>query len=206
MKRGMIFKIGAVTLSLAIILVGSFGAIGTGAWFSDVEASTGNVLTAGTLDLTVDGSNNNAVKFTVNPFVPGNQPTATYLLKNEGDITGYLDLHSIKVIDFENGIIEPESSAGDITPDVGELSGIVGITIYNDVDKDGYFSTGDVKIYDGMINGLASDYDTNIAIAAGETVKLNVVINWWTTENDNLAQSDSTTIDMGFELGQTAAQ
>lgn len=209
-KNKRLLKVFSIVFALALIITATgyamSGSLDTGAWLSDNESSTGNTLTAGKLDLTVDGVNTNVVKFNVNPFVPGNQPNVTYQLKNEGNITGYLDLQSVTFVDYENDLIDPETEAGDITTDVGELSGIVGIRIMNDINGDGWLQTGDTIIYDGPISGLASAYDSNITIPAGGTLHLNVLINWWSTANDNLAQTDSTVIGMTFELAQTTAQ
>ncbi|OQB06339.1 MAG: Camelysin metallo-endopeptidase [bacterium ADurb.Bin212] len=187
---------------LVIAVVGAIATSATGAYFSDSETSTGNTFSAGSLDLNVDGGNTNVVKFNVTNMRPGNQPTAQYTLANVGTINGYLDLANITVTDLENGITEPESSAGDITDPQGELSSVLGLTVYWDNDGDGYYSVGDVKIYDSMANGIASSYDTNKLVTAGSNVKMMVVVNWWNTPNDNLAQTDSMQLDFTFNLSQ----
>lgn len=200
------FGISGGVLVIILILTMMLGTMGTGAWFSDQETSNGNSLTAGILDLTIDGGDTNVVKFTVNPFVPGDQPNRTFELKNEGNIPGYLDIESIVVTDHENGRKEPEIEAGDSTPNIGELSSIVSIRLMHDKNGDGWLQTGDVIIYDGKIKNIGSNYDSNILIGPGETVYINILINWHSTTEDNTAQSDSTDIDFSFELGQKTSQ
>jgi predicted ribosomally synthesized peptide with SipW-like signal peptide len=177
---------------------------GTYAYFSDTEKSSGNVFTAGTLDLQIDGGDTNVIKFTVNNFRPGNQPIGTYALKNAGSIDGYLDLFGINVTDNENGRTEPEIEAGDTTDDVGELSSLIGLTMFIDQDGNGWYGTGDVYIFNGIMHDIASGYNLNLPIPAGSTKYITIQINWWSTANDNLAQSDSVVLDIGFRLDQTA--
>lgn len=198
----MKIKIFASVLVICIALGVILGA--TSAYFSDTETSTGNTFTAGTLDLKIDGLDTNVVKFTQTNMYPDNQPTGSYLLKNAGTLGGYLNITGISFNNLENGILEPEAAAGDTSADVGELGSLLGLSLYFDNDKDGYFSTGDVRIYDGMINNLPASITLNKQLAAGSDVKIMAVVNWWTTPNDNLAQSDSVAVDFTFSLTQKA--
>lgn len=194
---------------VVVVAVAAVATSATGAYFSDTETSTGNSFTAGTLDLNVDGQNTNVVKFNLTDVRPGNQPTATYTLANAGSINGYLDLENISIVDTENSCTEPEVQAGDLTctdPGAGELSSVLGLTMYWDNDGDGYYSVGDVYVYNGMANAVAGNYDANKLVNAGSSAKLRVVLNWWSTPNDNLAQNDTMQLNMTFELGQTTAQ
>lgn len=200
-------RIAMSLMTIAAVVTLSVGA--TGAYFSDTETSVGNTFAAGTLDLNVDGGNTNVVKFNVSNMAPDAQPTGSWTLANVGSIGGYLDLENILVSNAENGCNEPETSAGDVTcatpgAGLGELQNVVNLRLYNDVDKDGYWSTGDVMIYDGLTGGIASSYNQNIYIPAGGSVRINAVFDWWATPSDNLAQGDSMTLDMTFELAQKA--
>jgi len=76
-----------------ILLV--IGLVGAGTWavFSDTESSTGNTFTAGTIDIALDGENNDGAAygttyFNVTNMAPGDTETA-YI---EIDNTGTLDL------------------------------------------------------------------------------------------------------------------
>ncbi len=196
-------------LITAVVVTVAFGA--TQAYFFDTETSTGNTFTAGTLDLDVDGNNGtNTVKFTVTNLVPGNQPVYTWHLNNVGSINGYLDIHNIAVSSNENTCIEPETSAGDATctgPGSGELAGILGLDMFIDYNCDGLYTAGDNYIYSGgYSSGIAADYDQNELITAGGSKCVTAQFNWLSTANDNLAMGDDMTMDMTFELGQTAGQ
>ncbi len=200
-----------ILLSLLTIgLVVSATAGATRANFSDTETSTGNTFTAGTLDLNADGNNGvNDLKFTVTGLVPGNQPIYTWHLNNVGSIPGYLDLASLVITSDENTCTDPE--VGDITcadPGAGELAQALGLDMIFDADCDGWFDAEDTKFYSGNASGVASSYELNKLIPAGGSVCLTTQFNWWSNRfiDDDLAQGDDLTMDMIFELGQTAAQ
>jgi spore coat-associated protein N len=209
-------KIKRILASILVvgILASGIGA-GVYALFSDTETSNGNLFTAGTLDLTVNGLNGaNAQIFNVANMKPGNQPTGHWNLQNIGSLAGTLSISSITVTNNENGITEPETEAGDVTASVGELGAVVSIDIYIDADKDGYYSVGDTHLYQGTINGLPSTLAIG-ALGAGATTRINAVVNWWSNSppydgvtpyhiaDDNLAQGDSCTIDFTFSLVQS---
>jgi predicted ribosomally synthesized peptide with SipW-like signal peptide len=176
---------------------------GTYAYFSDTEKSSGNVFTAGSLDLKLDGGDVNVVKFNVANMRPGNQPKGTFNLTNAGSITGYLDLVNINVTDFENVRIEPEIEAGDTSDDVGELSSVVNLRLFVDYGKDGWISAGDKVFFDGKVNTLPSSFDLNETINAGESLHIVALFDWWSTAIDDQAQTDSFVLDIGFKLSQT---
>jgi predicted ribosomally synthesized peptide with SipW-like signal peptide len=200
-------KLMPLAASIALILMASlFASVGTLAVLSDTETSNGNTFTAASLDLNVDGGDINVVKFTVGNMVPGNQPKAMFTLTNVGTITGYLDLENIVVKDYENLRIEPEISAGDTTDGVGELSSVVGCYLFIDYGGDGWFSTGDIVIYNAMTNALPGNFELDEPINAGSTTYITAIFNWWSTPNDNQAMTDSFTLDIAFELAQTAGQ
>ena len=187
---------------VAITLMSSALGIGTYAAFSDTETSVGNSFTAGTLDLKINGDDTNYVAFDVENIRPGNQPKKSMELSNAGSISGYLDIKSAVVTDNENTLIEPEAEAGDTTADQGELSSVVNLRLFVDTDKSGWISTGDNVFFDGKVNTLPASFDLNQVIPAGGSVNIVALFDWWNTPNDNLAQSDSFTLDLTFELDQ----
>lgn len=191
---------------LGLILVIGLVGLGVFAYFSDTETSLGNIFTAGTLDLNIDGGNTNVVKFTVGNMRPGNQPKGSYTLANVGTINGFLDLENIVVSSAENGRLDPEIAAGDNTDGVGELQNVLGVYLFVDYGKDGWFSVGDKVIYNGLAKDMPTHFELNEPLAAGADVNIQAIINWWSTPNDNQAQSDSMTIDITFELAQTTGQ
>jgi len=197
-------KLNTRILSSTIVIALMSMALGLGAtaYFSDTETSTGNTFTAGTLDLQVNGDDSNIVAFTVSNMRPGNQPKTTYTLNNIGSLSGYLDLENIVVTDNENGITDPEDDAGDVTPSVGELSSVVNLRLFIDLDGNGWIGTGDIVFFNDYVANLPSNFELDEPIAAGGTIYITALLDWWNTPNDNLAQGDSMIIDIEFELGQ----
>lgn len=196
-----------------IILAGSVAIGATKAYFSDVETSNGNTFSAGTLDLNLDGGNTNVVKFTVSNMSPDDQRIGTWRVRNVGSINGFVDLHNITVTNNENGCVEPESSAGDITcdnpgPGQGELQNLLSLSkLFWDNNCDGWVGAGETTIFDGKVGTIASDYDLNVSLNAGVEKCITGQFNWWNNgADDNKGQGDSLTLDMTFELGETTAQ
>ncbi len=205
MKSKLIVSILVFTLALSGIL----GA--TAAYFSDSGTSNGNTFTAGSLDLKVDGVDENVTLFNlsgISPtyFVkPGSQPNGEYKISNSGTLAGYLNIKDIVVTNLENTRIDPEIKAGDLTDDVGELGDFLFISIFDDKNGDGWISTGETRFYDGKINELPDSLLMNLKIAPGDVVNVvGVITNWWQGSNDNLAQTDSVTVDLTFTLDQVA--
>ena len=190
-----------ISLMAIALVVGLVGA-GTVAYFSDTETSTDNTFTAGTLDLNVGGENPNlSPDFTLGPLAPGDSGTITYTLNNVGSIDGYLDLQGIGVVDTEG--TNPESETGDIG-EPGELSANIYVTV----------TLGASQLYAGLLSGIVSDYDANVALAASGTTTLTIA---WVVDKDNASpplgedvgndiQGDVATVGMTFELAQTTGQ
>ncbi len=198
-----------IILSLVVIFAVSAIAVGgTVAYFSDTGTSTGNTFTAGTLDLNVDGQNINVVKFTVANTVPGASGTGTYILNNVGNINGFIDLENISVTDDDNGCNSAETAAGDITcgPGGGELGANINVDLFVDANNNGIFDGGDTTIYTGStLSGIALNYPLNLPLNAAATTY--ITLNWnIPTSVGKIIQSDSSSLNLSFELGQTTAQ
>ena len=73
---------------VAMLLIGMTG-IGTFAYFSDTETSTGNTLTAGTLDLKTDDADGVTQTLFATNMQPGDNVTSENItLKNSGSVAG----------------------------------------------------------------------------------------------------------------------
>ncbi len=192
-------------LVLGITSVLAIGA--TTAYFSDTEVSAGNTFTAGTLDLKLDDNEVN-VRYIYSNMIPSvTQPNITYRLRNDGSINGFLNIKNIIIKSSENGCLEPEVSAGDDDCGngsyEGELNQVLNLRLMHDANCNGWYEQPvDTILFQGLANTIASQYLPNISIPAGQEICINVLINWWNTANDNLAQGDDMTLDMGFELNQ----
>src|SRR3989338_7802742 len=129
-----------ILLSMAVIV--AVAALVTGAtvaFFNDTETSTGNVFTAGSIDLTVDsqGSSYNGNNllgtnfpakdldqehfFVFEDIKPGDYGLRNISLHAEAN-PAYACLFIDNKIDDENVAVDPELEAGDDGPPNGELS------------------------------------------------------------------------------------
>jgi len=195
---------------IAIVAVGVmvFGMLGSEAFFVDTEKSENNAFVAGTLDLKVNGGDVPVTIFNVSNMAPDAQPTVNLTLKNEGSIAGNLSISNVVLTNYENVCWEPEVEAGDITcadpgKDLGELQDVFSLRLYIDnAPITGYYGSEDTMLYSGMLSGLPSSIPVKAVVAAGESVRLNYVLDWWDTVSDNLAQSDGVKLDMTFRLAQ----
>ncbi|MFC1899864.1 TasA family protein [Chloroflexota bacterium] len=90
-------------LSIALVLLTGMTGIGTWAYFSDVETSTGNVLAAGTLDLKTDDVDGVTQTIYTNSLEPGEDISGSITLKNAGSVAGLtLDIVA-SYIESDNG-------------------------------------------------------------------------------------------------------
>lgn len=197
-----------ITVGLIILMVGA----GFAAYFSDTEISNG-AFTAGTLDLTLDGQNGANASITYSNMQPvHSQPNKTFEVENIGSISGFLDIEDVAVTSDENECWEPEIEAGDTTcdnpgPGMGELASLLDLRLMVDRNCDGWYQGTDTIIWQGKANEIPSHFDVNEPLAEnGGHTCINLLINWFNQPDNNLAQSDSMTLDMKFELGQEEGQ
>ncbi len=198
MKKRILMSV--LVIAVTAVMVAS----ATTSYFSDTEASVGNSLTAGTLDLLIDGKDENVIKFNKTNLAPKSQPLGSYLLTNNGSISGYLNITEINVRNLENELTEPEREAGDETADVGELGDVLNILLFLDYDGDGWKTGDDKLLYNGPISNLPSSLIFNEKLAPGASVRVSAVISWWESAKDNLAQSDTVEFDFVFHLNQVS--
>ena len=193
---------------LMIGVVAMAAGVGTLAYFSDTETSTGNTFTAGTLNLTVDDQDGaNIVKFTVSDIKPGDSDVGTWKLVNAGSLDGYIDLENISVTDEEN--VNPESETNTTEP--GDLGANMDVVLFWDDGAGGGTAGNGVQdgnettIYSGKLKDIASSYDENYPLANGATTY--VSMNWSVASTvGNDIQGDKSTLNIAFELAQTAGQ
>ena len=180
-------------LTVAALMVMGLVGGGTWAYFSDTETSTGNILTAGTLNLTADVVGGGTVSGTVTPgddganeFItlstlkPGDSGTVTFTCTNTGDLPGTLTITST-VTTAENGAGEPETSATVPTNNAGgdgDLDEYVGVTLTQNINGAGAtYLLGDA-INKVQVEGLQAALNgvVDVAIGAGENIVY--VLSW----------------------------
>ncbi len=189
--------------SLIVLSITSVLAIGaTSAYFSDTEVSSANTFTAGTLDLKIDGGDTAVTKFTIANVRPGSQPKGTFKFMNSGTLPGTLTLSKVTITDTENTLTEPEQEAGDTTSDKGELSSVVNLRIFYDINKDGWISTGEPVVFNGKVSALFAPIELIHNLPSMTEQNIGFIFDWSNTANDNKAQNDSFTLDLEFTLQQ----
>ncbi len=132
-------------LTIAALLIIGMVSGGTWAYFSDTESSTNNSLTAGTLDLNINGGNIAVTTFTASAVAPGDSGSGNSTLANVGSMGGELD------ITF-SAITNTGGTGGEYGDSVGNLGANAEIAVYIDVDQSGGWTAGDI--------GLKSDNTT----------------------------------------------
>ena len=213
MKR-IIFSLMTLVAVLTVSGAGSF------AYFSDTETSTGNTFTAGTLDLKVwepdsswvDDPNvpvlisagylDSEIGDIINNLEPGGEGTFIVPIRNDGSVDGEAKLQFTNLVDYENGVNEPECVA-----EGGSWSGETCSIDLGDGELSQYL---DVVVYYGVEEKARG---TLLALVAGGVIELgdltanteeNVVmvfsIDYETVGND--IQGDSVSFDITFELIQ----
>ena len=143
-------------LMLALMIGGLYG------YFDDTENSTGNVFTAGTLNLVPstsgtgpvgkytataggDGINGNVV---FNKVAPGDNGTITWTLSNTGNVDGTLSM--VSAVTFGEGVItEPEAAVpGNNGGGNGDLDQYVGVKL----QRNGNYILGDAGNWGAFAN------------------------------------------------------
>jgi predicted ribosomally synthesized peptide with SipW-like signal peptide len=196
---------------MTIALVGALIGGGVYAYFSDIESSTENTFTAGTLDLELTDANPTGTDSETQTWVftdmkPGDLDGATLTVNSKaGSIDGFIDLSSISVTDDEGTNPESETSGGN------DLSDLLMVHMFFDVDGDGVYDVGDgdTDIYGtsasyAQFSSMASAYNINYALSGGGTIYITLSYNWPSSANDNDAQGDITTFTFDVELDQNA--
>lgn len=179
---------GIATVGIAAAAAGA----GTFAAFSDTESSTNNQVSAGTLNLTVDGGNTAVEAVSINDAVPGDSGSGTLTLENTGNVDGTLDVSISNIASQENGTNEPESEAGDAGSSDGvELENELTVTI----------SLAGTQLVSDTVNNLSTGTVGTQALNAGSSADLDLS---YSVDSDagNLIQSDSVTVDLSFTLTQ----
>ena len=199
-------------LAIAALIVIALVGAGTWAYFSDTESSANNSLTAGTLDLNVDGGDTAVTTFSVTGKAPGDSGNGSTTLANAGDFSGELDI-AFSAITNTPGAGGTEFEGGS-----GELGAVAQIAVYIDVDSSDTWTSGDIGLKsDGttynhptaldyaVIDNYGSDsFDAVETMATSASDKFVVMWQVPTSAGNNI-QGDSVSFDVTFTLEQAAA-
>ncbi|MFC1897775.1 TasA family protein [Chloroflexota bacterium] len=183
-------------LTIAFMLLISMGGIGTWAYFQDTETSTGNVLTAGTLDLKTDNVDGVTQTLYTSNLKPGDDTSGSITLKNTGSVAGStLDL-VFSYIESDNSFNSVDKSAYD-TATVIELTtlnlgGSSLLSSVSDANLNGYRDIEDLKNADltgqsGINPSATQDFTITVQLRGDTTADF---------------QSDGINITITFTLNQ----
>jgi len=223
MNKKILLSVMVITLASALIGGGIY------AVFSDVETSTGNTFTAGTLNLVPSTSGTGpGGKYTVTAggdgvngkvvfeeLAPSDSGSITWTLQNDGSLDGTLTMASDVTFD-DNGTNEPEDAvSGNNGGGDGDLDQYVGVRLR----RDGSYILGDASNYVPFSDLEAVLDAESESLAASDT--LTYVLQWEiasdvkgagadgkfgtaddVAEDDNIIQSDKATLDITFTLAQ----
>lgn len=203
-------KILGLTIAAVMIMVMVGG--GTWAYFSDTEASADNSLTAGTMDLNIDGDNNVVNTFSATNAAPGDAGNGSSELSNVGNLEGELDIE-ITALTNTGGTGGTEFEDG-----VGDLGGVALMAVYLDVDKSGDFNAGDIGL---KADGTTYSYPSTLQYATidsygsavwdgaatmAASAAYDFVVDWEVpTSAGNNIQGDSVSFGILFTLEQADA-
>lgn len=185
-------------LVIVILLMAGITGIGAWAFFTDVEASSGNVLAAGTLDLKTDDEDGVSQTLIATNMKPGDVVgPETITLYNSGSLTG-------SSVDISFSYCEDDSTPNPVDMSADDTASFFVVTIlkYNEasilpfVTDDN--SNGYIDVYDlaatSSLTGL-----TGITSGATKNFEIAVQLSEYVTGQ---YQSDGIDITMTFSLKQ----
>lgn len=188
-------KIFCLTIAL-LLLIGSTGAA-TWAYFSDTEASTGNQLIAGTLDLKTDNADGvTQTLYATNMEPGGTVGPSTIQLKNSGSVDG-------SSLDIAFSYVESDGSPNPVNMSADETAAMIEATTLNyggssllssvsDSNSNGYKDLQDLKNADlsgqsGLNTQATKDFEIAVQLRS---------------ETGNGFQADGITMTITFTLNQ----
>jgi predicted ribosomally synthesized peptide with SipW-like signal peptide len=193
---------------LALLIGGLYG------YFDDTETSTGNVFTAGTLNLVsvIDGdevSGNVAVteqgdglndNVTFGSVAPGDSGSISWTLTNDGTVDGLLTLVCTDNVFTENSSNEPEAAVGTNNGGGdGDLDEYMTCQLSCDGD---YITNGGVSGY-VPFSELAAALNSQADLALGAGSDTVYLLEWQIDSSvGNIIQSDTANIGITFTLTQ----
>lgn len=194
-----------ILLSFSILtLVAVVGINATRAILTDEGDVLGNTVNAGSLDVQVDGSDETLenIYTTADLLAPDNSwvNLGTATVSNVGTLDGRLIVRLTRFASDENGLVAPETDAGDsdatqvdttgyaeVEGD-GELGSQVGMRVYIDSNSNGTWQSNETTLWSGEHIDLSSHYslpldtdiaeDNNIDVAAGDSINLGFDVRW----------------------------
>jgi len=187
-------------LTIAFLLLIGMTGIGTWAYFSDVETSTGNQMTAGTLDLKTDDVDGVSQTLFATNMAPGDTVgPETITLKNTGSVDGL-------TLDLAFSYVENDGSPNPVDKSADETAAMLEVTVLN---YGGLSLLCDDDVINGNGNGwkdiqdlTTSDLSGQSSIDASTSKDFQIAVQLRGVETGNDFQADGITVTMTFTLNQ----
>jgi spore coat-associated protein N len=168
---------------LALVLVATGVAVGTGADFSAQSANPGNTFTAGTL--TMDNSDDGAAILTASNWAPGDTETGTVDIENTGSIAGTFSLSRDQLTNSDNA--NPMSDQIDL--------------VVEDCGTDATCDGSDTVIYNGTLTAMNSSINLgNFAAGVAHRYEFTATFN---SSAGNAYQGDSSSARFVWDAVQS---
>ena len=185
-------------LVIVLLLIAGMSVIGTWAFFTEVEASSGNVFTAGTLDLKTDDQDGVTQTLIATNMRRGDiVGPEVIILKNSGSLDS-------STIDISFSYIEDDSSPNPIDMSADDTASLIIVTVLNydetsiltsisDHNSNGFIDVYDLATASSLtgLPGIASEATKNFEIAVQLSEKVT-----------GQYQADGIDITMTFSLKQ----
>jgi len=185
-------------LTIAFMLLIGMTGIGTWAYFSDVETSTGNQMTAGTLDLKTNDVDGVSQTLLATNMAPGDTVgPETIILKNIGSVDGL-------TLDLAFSYINNDGSPNPVPMTADETAAMLEVTLlkYNTVSILG-------SVMDNNTNGYPDIQDLTTSVLSGQgridastSKDFQIAVQLRGVETGNDFQADGIIVTMTFTLNQ----
>jgi predicted ribosomally synthesized peptide with SipW-like signal peptide len=198
-----------IGLAISAILIMTVTSLGTWAYFQDSESANTNSITAGTMDLKLNGGDSEITLMTLTNQAPGASGTASATLQNIGTLPGKLSMSFSTVSETGGSSGEYAGSA--------DLAAATQISPWIDTDNDEVFDVGtDYALKsDGTVvtSALQPDVVTNFSNRSWSSVIASMPASmpgvytfrlYWSIPagTGNTIQGDSFTFNITFTLDQ----
>ena len=222
-----------IALVVIIVVGGVLAGIGTWAFWTDTDSSTGNTVEAGTMDLAINGSANGTTEdFNLVNAQPGDEVAHTYALTNEGSTAA--DHLEIGFNYTENDLrAEPNDSELSNELNAAETASLIRVqtmqyespqgTVVNDItanvtdtNGNGYIDLAEVNAQTGALDNLQAPApnSTSTTYFVLDLEVANDNAGYWTggntagnlTGTDEDVMADGVDIAVNFTLNQDSSQ
>jgi hypothetical protein len=199
---------------IAILGIGILSVFATQAYFSSNQTIQENNISTGSIDLTLNGQEEHE-SITLENMKPGEVRKYAYILKNEGTLSAQPSITFGEVSNSENECTEPEDIKDNTCTEAGpgELGANLQIKAewkqsgtYQNIKLKNKSGTTNLNAVSGITAGLGlmniGGIDHAIPVMnAGDEVEVRLTFTL-PTNTSNIIQSDSSTVDIGFNLNQ----